>query len=91
MTAQEREPSSAPEPLTAVEWNWNPWRERPGRALIALGFTLAAWLLLWSVARTPLMALVLALAVGGSLSPLLLQPGGKFYPVHHRMQIHLQY
>ena len=58
-------------PPAPLEWSWNPWRERPRRATVALAFTLGVWLLLAALGKAPLLATLLGLAVGGTLSPFL--------------------
>ena len=70
-------PISGAEPCTAtaipaaIEWTWSPWRERPGRAAVALVFTLGAAALVAMLGGGAVLAVLLALAVGGTLAPLL--------------------
>lgn len=61
-------PDAAP---AAVEWTWNPWRERPGRAAIALLFTIFVFALVTVLVSSAVLAALLALAAAGTLAPLL--------------------
>lgn len=55
----------------AVEWTWSPWRERPGRAAVALGFTLLVFALVVTLVGSAVLAVLMMLAVAGTLAPLL--------------------
>ena len=55
----------------AVVWTWNPWRERPGRAAIALVFTIGVFALVTVLVSSAVLAALLALAAAGTLAPLL--------------------
>jgi hypothetical protein len=57
----------AAEPL---EWSFNPWRERPGLASLALVLVLGACALVASLRESPVLTLGLSLAAVASLSPL---------------------
>jgi hypothetical protein len=63
------DPAAAPG--AALEWSFNPWRERPLAAGLALGASLGGGLLLSALGVAPLGCLLLALAMGGSFAPLL--------------------
>ena len=65
------EVASAPEPLP-VEWTWSPWRERPVRAAIALAFTVFAFALVSQLTASAVLAVLMALAIAGTLAPLLI-------------------
>jgi hypothetical protein len=54
-----------------LDWSWNPWRERPRRAACAFGCTLGAWAVARVAGASAAPAIVLALALAGSLAPLL--------------------
>ncbi len=55
----------------ALEWSFNPWRDRPLGALAAALMTLAMCLLIASLDEPALVRIVLVLAVLGTLSPVL--------------------
>ena len=55
----------------ALEWSFNPWRDRPLAAVAAVLMTVAMCLVIASLAEAPLVRLVLGLAVLGTLSPVL--------------------
>jgi len=55
----------------ALEWSFNPWRDRPLRAAAAALITVAMGLLVASLAEAPLVRAALGLAVLGTLSPVL--------------------
>jgi len=66
---------AAPEGTTSpapVEWSWNPWRERPRPAWIALAASALSAVILLVAGAGPVLAAILTLAVAGMLSPLLL-------------------
>ena len=52
-----------------LEWSFNPWRDRPLAAVAAVLTTLGMCLLIASLGEPPLVRLILALAVLGTLSP----------------------
>ncbi len=58
--------------LAAIEWRWNPWRERPGRAAIALVFTIGVYALVTVLLSSAVLGVLLALAAAGTLAPLLI-------------------
>ena len=57
--------------LDALEWSFNPWRDRPLAAVAATLMTVGMCLVIASLAEPPLVRLVLGLAVLGTLSPVL--------------------
>jgi hypothetical protein len=58
--------------LAMVEWTYQPWRETPGRATLALGFTVLAAVLLHQVGGSLLLTVLLTLAVAVQLAALLI-------------------
>jgi hypothetical protein len=54
-----------------LEWSFNPWRDRPLAAIAATLMTVAMCLLIASLGEPPLVRVILALAVLGTLSPVL--------------------
>jgi hypothetical protein len=54
--------------VDVLEWSWNPWRDRPGRAIAAAGVALGTCALVTSLHLPPLMALVLCLAAVASFA-----------------------
>ncbi len=69
------DPASGPRAVVAgpgaVEWTWSPWRERPGRAVVALVFTLCVFALVVMLVGSAVLAVLMTLAVAGTLAPLL--------------------
>ncbi len=63
--------SGAAADLARLDWSFDPWREDPRRALLATGCVLAAFLLTRYTGQAAVLAVLLALAVAGTLSPLL--------------------
>ena len=59
----------------ALEWSFNPWRDRPLKATAAALLTLGICLVIASLAEAPLLRVGLGLAVLGALSPVL-SPAG---------------
>jgi len=57
--------------LDALEWSFNPWRDRPLAAAAAALMTVGMCLVIASLGQPPLVRLVLGLAVLGTLSPVL--------------------
>ena len=55
----------------ALEWSFNPWRDRPLAAAAAALMTVAMCLVIASLSQPPLVRLILGLAVLGTLSPAL--------------------
>jgi hypothetical protein len=55
----------------ALEWSFNPWRERPVVSMVALLTTGASAVFLWSLGLGPLATLALVLALTVNLAPLL--------------------
>lgn len=67
---------AAPEPVAnesaaALEWSYNPWRERGGRSVVAAIALLAICVALLSLDESPILTLGLCLAAAGALAPLL--------------------
>jgi hypothetical protein len=54
-----------------VSWSWNPWQERPRQAWAAVAFATGSFALLEVASHVLVLSLVLALAVAGTLAPLL--------------------
>ncbi len=67
MTTTEAVPAS--DPLTPVEWTFDPWSERPGAAGIAAIAVLAMWLLVAGARFPTLLALALGAFAGAPLLP----------------------
>jgi hypothetical protein len=59
----------APESAPPVEWSFNPWRERPGRAGVAAGVAVAMCVAVAALGIPMLVTLGLCLATLGALSP----------------------
>jgi hypothetical protein len=57
---------------SAIEWSFNPWRDRPGRAFAALAFALGLALLVGTLGEPPLVRIGLGLAAVGAMAPMLL-------------------
>jgi Bacterial PH domain len=55
----------------ALEWTYQPWRESPGRAAVAAGFTATAAGLLLAASGSAVLTAVLTLAVAAQLAALL--------------------
>lgn len=55
----------------ALEWSFNPWRERPGASSLAAVVALGLCLALWSLGEAPLFTAALSAAAIASFSPLL--------------------
>jgi hypothetical protein len=55
----------------ALEWSFNPWRDRPLAAVAAALMTLALCLVIGTLREPPLVRAILGLAILGTLSPAL--------------------
>ncbi len=65
------EAPSAPGPLAgraAVEWTWQPWRDRPGRAALAVVAAFGLCVLVLRLTLAPLTALLLSIVVVSALA-----------------------
>jgi hypothetical protein len=62
----------APSAASALEWSFNPWRDRPARAFAALGFAIGMALLVGALGESLLLRLGLGLAAVGALAPMLI-------------------
>ena len=56
---------------SALEWSFNPWRDRPRAAFAALGFAIGIALLVATLAEPPVVRLGLGLAAVAALLPML--------------------
>ena len=54
-----------------LEWSFNPWRDRPAAAIAAALMSVASCLVIASLREPPLTRVILAIAVIGTLSPVL--------------------
>lgn len=58
-------------PGLALEWSFNPWRDRPLAAAAAALFTLGLCLVIGTLREPPLFRALLGLAILGTLSPVM--------------------
>ena len=65
---EEASPTPCPEPL---EWEFNPWRERPGRAALAAVLMLGLCLLVVGTRESLILTAALCLAAAGAFAPAL--------------------
>jgi len=55
----------------ALEWSFNPWRDRPGRAIAALAFAVGLGVLVGTLGEPPLVRIGLGLVTLSALTPML--------------------